>query len=89
MPGLTEADEVFPILFAGNARPIYRFLPDTGWLPAGRDEMQGELSEDAKLAAKRLRPLVVVVVTAKLVVSVLLLATVQYSPPASEIVALR
>jgi hypothetical protein len=51
--------------------------------------MQGELSDDAKLAAKRLRPLVVVVVTAKLVVSVLLLATVQYSPPALEIVALR
>jgi hypothetical protein len=89
LPGLKEADEVFALLLAGNARLNYRFLSDTGWLQAGSDEMQGEISDDAKLAAKRLRPLVVVVVTAKLVVSVLLLATVHYSPPASEIVALR
>ncbi|PST22524.1 hypothetical protein C7U60_13800 [Mesorhizobium plurifarium] len=51
--------------------------------------MQGEISNDGELAAKRLRPLVLVVVAAKLMVSGLLLATVQYSPPPSEIVALR
>lgn len=51
--------------------------------------MQGEIPHDPELAAKRLRPLVVVVVAAKLGVSALLLATVHFPPPPSEIVALR
>ncbi|ABR61073.1 hypothetical protein GOC91_11480 [Sinorhizobium medicae] len=51
--------------------------------------MQGEILHDDELAAKRLRPLVVVVVAAKLGVSALLLATVHLPPPASEIAALR
>ncbi|WEX76492.1 hypothetical protein PYH37_004803 [Sinorhizobium numidicum] len=47
--------------------------------------------DETKATVERLRPLVVVVVAAKLAISALLLTTVQYSPPvaAPEIAALR
>ncbi|WP_018236634.1 hypothetical protein [Ensifer sp. BR816] len=53
--------------------------------------MQYETVDEAKLAAQRLRPLVLVVVAAKLAVSALLLTTVQLPTGANttEIVALR
>ena len=65
-------------------------------LPKGHDQrgvrkMQYETVDEAKLAAQRLRPLVLVVVAAKLAVSALLLTTVQLPTGANttEIVALR
>ncbi|PDT84786.1 hypothetical protein [Sinorhizobium sp. BJ1] len=53
--------------------------------------MQYETVDEAKLTARRLRPLVLVVVAAKLAVSTLLLTTVKFPTEAGtpEIVALR
>jgi hypothetical protein len=53
--------------------------------------MQYETVDEAKLTAQRLRPLVLVVVAAKLAVSALLITTVQFPTEvnAPEIVALR
>ncbi|WP_164476196.1 hypothetical protein [Sinorhizobium glycinis] len=53
--------------------------------------MQYETVDEAKLTAQRLRPLVLVVIAAKLAVSVLLLTTVQLPPDANtpDVVALR
>ncbi|APG85244.1 hypothetical protein [Sinorhizobium americanum] len=53
--------------------------------------MQHETIDEAKLTAQRLRPLVLVVVAAKLAVSALLLTTVQLPTESNrtEIVALR
>jgi hypothetical protein len=57
----------------------------------GVRKMQYETVDETKLAAQRLRPLVLVVVAAKLAVSALLLTTVQFPTEANttEIVALR
>lgn len=53
--------------------------------------MEKEVIDEAAAVARQLRPLVVIVVVAKLAVTALLLATVQSAPPLSapEIAALR
>ncbi|WP_167549754.1 hypothetical protein [Ensifer aridi] len=53
--------------------------------------MQDGISDETKLTAQRLRPLVFIVVAAKLAVSAFLLTTVQFPAPvaAPEIAALR
>lgn len=53
--------------------------------------MQYETVDEARLTVQRLRPLVLVVVAAKLAVSALLLTTVQFptAVETTEIVALR
>ena len=51
----------------------------------------GAINEQENATARQLRPVVVAVIAAKLAVSVLLLATVHYSPPAPlpEVAAIR
>lgn len=55
------------------------------------DEMQKKPMREISATERQLRPLVVVVFSAKLAVTALLLTTVQLAPPAPapEVVALR
>ncbi|OAP38204.1 hypothetical protein AU381_21700 [Sinorhizobium glycinis] len=68
-----------------------RCLGRRGLINQESGKMQYETVDEAKLTAQRLRPLVLVVIAAKLAVSVLLLTTVQLPPDANtpDVVALR